>query len=77
MDRPPTKEELLRFHGRDKKLKKKIVSCKLVDPFGNIHAQGSYALCKSEKQRLGGNLTIDVTREGDQPQIIIKNSPFK
>lgn len=77
MDRQPTKQELLKFHGYlpVKKVKKPpIVECQLIDSFGNILCRGSYALCNDQKKSKGG--TIKVIREGDQEHIVIKNSPF-
>jgi len=80
MERQPTKQEILNFHGYNKSKRVKlppIVECRLVDIFGNIVKRGSYALCSYEKKILGGNLTIKVIREGDTEQVVIKNSPFK
>jgi hypothetical protein len=80
MERKPTKQEIINFHGYNKPKRVKlpaIVECRLVDIFGNIVKRGSYALCEYQKKILGGNLTIKVIRKGDKEQVIIKNSPFK
>lgn len=77
MNRQPTKEELLRFHGYKplKKTKKPPVKeCRLMDINGRALFTGSYALCVLKQRELGG--TIKVIREGDKEQVIVKNSPY-
>ena len=78
MNRPPTRQELLKFHGYlpGKKVKKPPVKeCRLMDINGRVLFTGSYALCADKKKVLGG--TIKVIREGDTEQVFVKNSPFE
>ena len=78
MNRPPTHEELLKFHGYlpGKKVKKPPVKeCRLMSIDGRVIKIGSYAVCKDEQSKIGG--TIKVIREGDTEQVFVKNSPFE
>ena len=77
MERQPTKQELLKFHGylKGKRAKKPPVKgCRLMDINGRVIFSGSYALCVLNQKKHGG--TIKVIREGAKEQVIVKNSPY-